>query len=403
MTKAIDVNQPPYTKEYIDQYRNRLKGDPDPETHFAFAKYLIEAAKKVGAGAKDQRAVRKYRDALIAESLKVVKRLATTGETYPDAQFFLANCYGTGVLGLEPDYDKAYHLYLQASKNNHAQASYRVAVCNELGAGTKRDLSRALAFYRKAAALGDTAAMYKLGMSLLMGSLGGQTAPKDALIWLRRAAEQADEDNPHALHELGLIYERAKNNGLVIPDDQYAKELFTQAAQLGHAPSQFKLGHCYEFGTLACAVDPKRSIAWYSRAAQKGDAEAELALSGWYLTGSEGVLDQSDTEAYLWAQKAARKGLDKAEYAVGYYTEMGIGAKADQEIARRWYMRAAGSSSHPLYHFGEPDEHLMNTSLAQRHPRAMNRLTEMKNGDNGKKGRARPTRQQANEEGCTIQ
>lgn len=342
VTKAIDVNQPPYTKEYIDQYRNRLKGDPDPETHFAFAKYLIEAAKKVGANAKDQRAVRKYRDQLITESIKVIKRLATTGDTYPEAQFFLANCYGTGMLGLETDHEKAYHMYLQASKNNHSQGCYRVAVCNELGAGTKRDHSRALAFYRKAATLGDTAAMYKLAMSLLTGNLGGSKNPKDALTWLRRAAEQADEDNPHSLHELGLIYERAKENGLVIPDDAYAKELFTHAAQLGYTQSQFKLGHCYEFGTLGCAVDPKRSIAWYSKAAQKGDAEAELALSGWYLTGSEGVLEQSDTEAYLWAQKAARKGLDKAEYAVGYYTEMGIGAKPDMEIARRWYMRAAG-------------------------------------------------------------
>lgn len=406
VTKAIDVNQPPYTKEYIDQYRNRLKGDPDPETHFLFAKYLIEAAKKVGANAKDQRAVRKYRDQLIAESIKVIKRLATTGETYPEAQFFLANCYGTGMLGLETDHEKAYHMYLQASKNNHAQACYRVAVCNELGAGTKRDHSRALAFYRKAATLGDTAAMYKLAMSLLTGSLGGSKNPKDALTWLRRAAEQADEDNPHALHELGLIYERAKENGFVIPDDAYAKELFTHAARLGYPQSQFKLGHCYEFGTLACAVDPKRSIAWYSKAAQKGDAEAELALSGWYLTGSEGVLEQSDTEAYLWAQKAARKGLDKAEYAVGYYTEMGIGAKPDMEIARRWYMRAAGANICflPLFAaFLILDTLSFLRDVAQRHPRAMNRLTEMKNGDHNKGRRQRPTRQQANEEGCKVQ
>jgi hypothetical protein len=31
----------------------------------------------------------------------------------------------------------------------------------------------------------------------------------------------------------------------------------------------------------------------------------------------EGVLKQSDTEAYLWGRKAANKGLAKAEYAVG--------------------------------------------------------------------------------------
>lgn len=343
-TKVVDLSQPPYTKEYVDQYRARLKGDPDPESHFQFAKYLIEAAKKIGAGSTDQRAVRKYRDQLVAESIKVIRRLATQGETYPDAQFFLANCYGTGMLGLDIDHEKAYHLYVQASKQNHAQGCYRVAVCNEVGAGTKRDHQRAFAFYRKAASLGDTAAMYKLGMILLTGLLSQPKSPRDAVPWLRRAAEQADEENPHALHELGLLHELPENTtGIIIHDEAYAKELFIRAGQLGYTQSQFKLGHCYEYGTLGCPLDPKRSIAWYTKAAMKGDSEAELALSGWYLTGSEGVLQQSDSEAYLWARKAANKGLSKAEYAVGYYSEMGIGVKQDMELARRWYMRAAGS------------------------------------------------------------
>jgi TPR repeat protein len=54
------------------------------------------------------------------------------------------------------------------------------------------------------------------------------------------------------------------------------------------------------------------------------------------------VLKQSDSEAYLWARRAANKGLSKAEYAVGYYAEVGIGIKQDIEFAKRWYMRAAG-------------------------------------------------------------
>jgi uncharacterized protein len=340
-SKAVDLSAPPYTKEYIDQYRQRIKADPDPEAHFLYAKYLIEAAKRVGAEAKDQRAVKKYRDFLIAESLKVIRRLATQGQAYDEAQFFLANCYGTGMLGLQVDHERAYHLYLQAAKQNHAAASYRVAVCNEIGAGTRREPQRAAAFYRKAASLGDTPAMYKLGMILLNGSLGEAKNPREAINWLKRAAEQADEDNPHALHELGLLHEQV-NSPLVLHDPVYAKNLFTQAAHLGYTASQYKLGQCYEYGSLTCPVDPRRSIAWYTKAAEKGDSEAELALSGWYLTGSEGVLKQSDSEAYLWARRAANKGLSKAEYAVGYYAEVGIGIKQDIEFAKRWYMRAAG-------------------------------------------------------------
>lgn len=340
-TKAIDLSAPPYTKEYIDQYRQRIKDDPDPEAQFQYAKYLIDAAKKIGQDAKEQRGLRKYRDSLIAESLKVIRRLATQGQPYDEAQFFLANCHGTGMLGLQVDHERAYHLYLQAAKQNHAAACYRVAVCNEIGAGTKPDPQRAAAFYRKAASLGDTAAMYKLGVILLRGLLKQQPNPREAIGWLRRAAEQADEENPHALHELAMLYENP-SSGVVPCDPAYAKDLYTRAGHLGYTHSQFKLGQCYEYGTLTCPVDPRRSIAWYTKAAEKGHSEAELALSGWYLTGSEGVLKQSDSEAYLWARRAANKGLSKAEYAVGYYAEVGIGVKQDVEFAKRWYMRAAG-------------------------------------------------------------
>ncbi|KZS99329.1 HCP-like protein [Sistotremastrum niveocremeum HHB9708] len=377
-TKAIDLTQPPYTREYIEQYRTRIKGDPDPEAHFLYAKYLIEAAKKMNENTGDQRSARKYRDSLVAESLKVIRRLATQSDAYAEAQFFLADCHGTGMLGLPVDRERAYHLYLQAAKQNHPSAAYRVAVCNEIGAGTRREHPRAFAFYRKAASLGDTPAMYKLGMILLTGALGQPKNPREAIGWLKRAAEQADEENPHALHELGLLHESPTSN-VVVHDEAYAKELFTQAAQLGYTQSQFKLGQCYEYGSLTCPIDPRRSIAWYTKAAEKGDPEAELALSGWYLTGSEGVLKQSDSEAYLWARRAAQKGLSKAEYAVGYYAEVGIGVKQDIEYAKRWYMRAA----------------------AQGNKRAMNRLTELKRMGNKKYNGARPTRQQAKDE-CVI-
>lgn len=374
----------PFNKSFVAEYRQRMKGDPDPEAQFAYAKYLIEAAKKVHDPADGPKQQRKYRDTLLSESLKLIKRLATTGmglgkPPYAEAQFFLANCFGNGSLGLQVDHEKAYNLYVQASKQNHPAATYRTAVCNEVGAGTRRDHHRAVLFYRKASALGDTAGMYKLGMVLLNGMLGQPRNVREAIVWLKRAAAQADEDNPHALHELGLLHEKP-NNGVVMHDEAYARELFTQAAQLGYSPSQFKLGSAYEYGNLTCPVDPRRSIAWYTKAAQKGDGESELALSGWYLTGSEGVLKQSDSEAYLWARRAASKGIPKAEYAVGYYSEVGIGVNANLDEAKRWYMRAA----------------------AQGNKRAMQRLTELKKmkGLSGKKG-ARPTRKDAESE-CTI-
>lgn len=374
----------PITRASVEEFRQRARNSNDPQVQLDYAKYLMEAAVTVQDDDPNPKTRKKIREAFLQESLKVVKRLATQGmglgkPAYPEAQFFLATCYGNGSLGLAVDHDKAFNLYNQASKQNHPASTYRTAVCYEVGAGTKRDHARAVQFYRKAAAIGDTAAMYKLGMILLNGLLGQAKNPREAVTWLKRAAQNADEDNPHALHELGLAYEKA-TIPTIIPDEAYARELFTQAAQLNYPPSQFKLGCCYEYGTLTCPVDPRRSIAWYTRAAEKGDAESELALSGWYLTGSEGVLKQSDTEAYLWARKAADKGLAKAEYAVGYYSEVGIGVRQDIDEARRWYMRAA----------------------AQGNKRAMQRLTELKKlGSMRPKHGSRPTRSQAKDE-CVV-
>lgn len=377
ISAAIDVTKPPFTKEFVDDYRARMKMDPDPEAQFAFARYLIEAARKIGEdmSVTDPRAGKRYRDALLAESLKNLKRLAAEGGAgkgeggYPEAQFLLANMFGTGQLGLQVDHEKAYQLYMQASKANHPAATYRTAVCNELGAGTRKEMNRAVLFYRKAAALKDTAAMYKLAMILMTGAMGQAQNPREGLVWLRRAAAQADEDNPHALHELAMIYEDPRS--MKLPPNacqqsiEAAREHYTEAAQLGYAPSMHKLGVAYEHGHLGCPVDPRRSIAWLSRAAEKGDPEAALALSGWFLTGAEGVLKQDDQEAFLWARKAANKGLPKAEFALGRkstsgsstsrvyriadrvvcriadYIEAGIGVPQNLEMAKHWYQRAA--------------------------------------------------------------
>ncbi|KAJ2319523.1 hypothetical protein H4R23_001806, partial [Coemansia sp. Cherry 401B] len=235
----------------------------------------------------------------------------------------------------------AFSYYQQASKAQHAEANYRTAVCYEIGVGTRRDPARALQFYRKAAAQSNVPAMYKLGVILIKGLLGVSPAPREGINWLKRGADNATPECPHSLHELALCHESSDIPG-VIPDETYARQLYIKAGKLGYVPSQVRLGQAYEYGTLGCPVDPRRSIGWYTRAAEKNDGDAELALSGWYLTGAEPHLPQNDVEAFLWARRAADRQLAKAEYAVGYYYECGIGvAHPDVNEAQKWYVRAA--------------------------------------------------------------
>jgi TPR repeat protein len=344
--------QPMPYGQSLEMYRQNAKKSNDPHVQLEFAKYLIAMADAALDSDPDQKVARRNQEILYNEGLKWIKKLANQGgglgkTPYAEAQFFLAECYGNGSLGLQIDHEKAFSYYLQASKQSHPPSTYRAAVCYEHGAGTKKDFQRAVQFYRKAAALGDVLSMYKLGTILLNGTINQDKNPREGLTWLKRAAAQADQSCPHALHELGMIYEgkNPETNGLIIPDPNYSQELYLKAAQFGYSPSQYKLGLCYEYGLLNLPMDSRRSIAWYSKAAEQGDPEAELALSGWYLTGAENVLKQSDKEAFLWARKAANKGLAKAEYAVGYYYEYGIGVKKDLEEAKRSYLSAASQNN----------------------------------------------------------
>ena len=345
--RASAAGAPAVTINELNDLREGFKNNPNNgELGLRFAKRLVEAASVLSSehGRADAKQTAKNRERYIFDATKVIKKLVSNN--YPDAMFYFADCYGQGLLGLPVDPKEAFSLYQSAAKLNHAQSAYRVAVCCELGSeeggGTRRDPLKALQWYRRAASLGDTPAMYKMGMIQLKGLLTQPRNPREAVSWLKRAAERADKDNPHALHELGLLYESAAPTDHILRDEKYSLQLFTQAAELGYKYSQFRLGSAYEYGLIGCAIDARQSIAWYTRAAAQGEHQSELALSGWYLTGAEPLLQQSDTEAYLWARKAALSGLAKAEYAMGYFTETGIGTERSGEEARRWYYRAAG-------------------------------------------------------------
>ncbi|PVH93176.1 hypothetical protein DM02DRAFT_542059 [Periconia macrospinosa] len=380
----------PVTHDEINRLRNTLKNNPsDNKTGLVLAKKLVEAASVLADenGTADTRTRNKNREKFIMEAHKIVKKLVSNGS--PDAMFYLADCYGQGLLGLQADTKQAFTLYQSAAKLGHAASAYRTAVCCEMGheegGGTKQDPLKAVQWYKRAAALGDTPAMYKVGMILLKGLLGQQRNLGEAINMLKRAADRADEENPHALHELALIYEAQTGNERIIRDEPYAFQLFNQAAQLGYKFSQFRLGQAYEYGLLGCPIDPRSSIAYYTKAAAQEEHQSELALSGWYLTGTSGILEQSDTEAYLWARKAAcaEPPLPKALFAMGYFTEVGIGCPRSLDEAKRWYGRAA----------------------AYKFPKAQERLEELKKGGakvQMKRERLSRSNQKQQEENCSV-
>lgn len=182
--------------------------------------------------------------------------------------------------------------------------------------------------------------MYRLGLAEMKGELSLSRNIRDGHKWLKRSAEAATPQYPHALHELAILHERGLGS-VVFIDLKYSVNLYHEAAVLGYAPSAHRLGECYEFGKLDCTSDPSLSIQYYSIAAEQNHPESCFALTAWYLVGIPDLLPPSDEQAYAWALCAAQSGLPRAEYAIGYFTEMGIGILKNDPEAMKWYEKAA--------------------------------------------------------------
>ncbi|KAI9812448.1 MAG: hypothetical protein M1827_004679 [Pycnora praestabilis] len=360
------------TKQTLEMYRANVKKTNDPTIQYEFALFMINAAQEAaaelsnngGTGSERQPSPTPGRDLdspyvdnataaetqvqLVREARQILQRLSD--RSYPFAQYYLADGYASGLFNKgKEDYDRAFPLFVAASKHGHAEAGYRTALCYEFGWGSRKDPAKAVQYYRQSASKNHPGAMTRLGKACLVGDMGLGHRYREGLKWLKRAAESADFQYNSAPYELGLMHETGYGDD-VFQDDSYAAQLFTQAADLGHPEASYRLGDAYEHGKLSCPRDPALSVHFYTGAAQRGHAVAMMALCAWYMVGAEPVLEKDENEAYEWARKSAECGFAKAEYAVGYFSEMGIGCRRDPLDANAWYVKAADQGDERAKH-----------------------------------------------------
>ncbi|ORE08593.1 HCP-like protein [Rhizopus microsporus var. microsporus] len=312
----------------INMYRENAKHINDPNIQWDLATYLYESSKATG------------NKVYMQEAIKILKSLSLKG--HGEAQYYLANIYASGNLSKshKPDFNHAFPLFVQAAKHQHPDAAYRTAKCYEDGLGCLKNKSKAYQYYRLAATLNHPGAMYRLGLAELNGDLGLKRNVRDGNKWLKRSADAATPEYPHALHELGLLHEKGLDD-IIFKDPKYSVQLYARAAELGYAPSAYRLGQCFEYGYLGCPKDSVTSVYYYTIAAKRGHPDAAFALSAWYLVGDGDRLQVSEEKALEWARLSAEKGLPKAEFALGYFAEMGIGRPKDINEAMVWYKKAA--------------------------------------------------------------
>ena len=140
----------------LELYRENAKKTNDPELIFEFAVFMIDAAKSMvppeeqrdpSQSAKTNALIDKAEE-LTKEATALLKKLADRG--YPDAQYYLADCYanGIGTVRGKQDFDRAFPLFVLAAKHGHPDACYRAGTCCEHGWGCRRESAKAVQFYK---------------------------------------------------------------------------------------------------------------------------------------------------------------------------------------------------------------------------------------------------------------
>ena len=128
--------------------------------------------------------------------------------------------------------------------------------------------------YKKAANLGDTDAMYNIGICYYRD----KNDPQEALKWFLKAAEKGDVD---AQVTVGLAYNLGENWAKGIKQDhKKAYKWFLKAAEQGNATAQRNVGfYCTNFNEeTGVPFDRDEARKWYRKAADQGDEGAIQAL-----------------------------------------------------------------------------------------------------------------------------
>lgn len=174
-----------------------------------------------------------------------------------------------------------------------------------------------------------------LGLLALAGGVNAATLPK---AWLDKPLaqirQQAQNNDAGAQAALGAMY---KDGVKVAQDREQALLWLRKAAEQGEAGAQVDLADLYaadggEAAHEAAAELYRKAFVTLLKAAERGEAERQHDLGFMYLNGL-GV-EQNDAEAARWFRKAAQQGLVDAEVSLGWMYQGGRGV--GRMMLRRW-------------------------------------------------------------------
>lgn len=161
--------------------------------------------------------------------------------------------------GVEPSEAKAVELAERLMNMNIGGGYYHMGVFLEQGIGVKQDRPASLAYFRKAADLGNDQGQEVVGDKMMLNFY--LTPMKDKMVEIGRQMLECSLGQGHAPagHKLGMFYASEASK----EDHEKALRYFQQAGKLGYPDSLFYLYDLFENGELGFAKDPARAACYY--------------------------------------------------------------------------------------------------------------------------------------------
>jgi uncharacterized protein len=170
-------------------------------------------------------------------------------------------------------------------------------------------------------------------------------------VLLRSLARHIQPLAPFLCWDLGRFSENDEPAGtlrlLILSDGQVLGNGLWQAAANGHVKAQSWLGHFLIEGYETFEIDQERGVALLTKAAQAGDANAQLHLGYAYQKG-RGIKIDLEKAYQLFAQAALAGSKNACEHA-GYAAESGAGLPPSDTLAVKWYALGASLGDAACY------------------------------------------------------
>jgi TPR repeat protein len=154
---------------------------------------------------------------------------------------------------------------------------------------------------------------------------------------LKQMRAYADQGYVRDMNNLGWEYLHAMG---LPPRRDLAIAWYRKAADRGNSQAEFRLGEIFQDAPGGAA----EALRWYELAGAQGESAATNNIGLMFEKGNGVTQDYKRAAGYY--QKAAAEGGMRGEYHLGTLYERGLGVPQDDHLAMQWMIKAAQAGDH---------------------------------------------------------